>query len=414
MSQLAMGSDLQQWLAQFETAPTLIAPDATWTIWAVILTGTAASIYLEQTYRWAAKLSGPVVALVAAMLLSNFKVMPPESPVYDVVSGYLVPIALPLLLFRANLVRIVRTTGPMFLIFHVSTVGTLLGAILAGFLFRNLLPVVPQISGIMAASYIGGAVNFVAVKAALGVPDDVTSSLMVADNFIMAAIFTVLVVIANLAIFRRNYPHPHSADADAAANQLAAANHWRPKEIALLDIAKALAIAVLIAAVATGLAGWIKDLHRGSILLGIVGDRFVLITAFSVLAATAFPNAMEAIRGADELGTYLLYVFFFVIGLPANLVAVVCRVPLMFAFCLVIAVVNLGLTLGVGRLLRLNLEELLLCVNATLGGPASAAAMAIAKGWPRLVLPAVLVGIWGYVIGTAMGLLIYYLLVAWI
>jgi len=166
--------------------------------------------------------------------------------------------------------------------------------------------------------------------------------------------------------------------------------------------------------VATGIAGWIKGLDHGSMLLDILGDRYVLITALAVLAATLFPNAMEAIRGADELGTYLLYVFFFVIGLPANLVLVVCRVPLLFAFCLVIAVVNLGLTLGIGRLLRLNLEELLLCVNATLGGPASAAAMAIAKGWPRLVLPAVLVGIWGYVIGTALGLLTYYLLVAWL
>ena len=101
------------------------------------------------------------------------------------------------------------------------------------------------------------------------------------------------------------------------------------------------------------------------------------------------------------------------IGLPANLVSVVGRVPLMFAFCAVIAAVNLVLTLAVGRLLRLDLEHLLLCVNATLGGPATAAAMAIAKGWPRLVLPAVLVGIWGYVIGTPLGLLVGRLLMLW-
>ena len=60
-----------------------------------------------------------------------------------------------------------------------------------------------------------------------------------------------------------------------------------------------------------------------------------------------------------------------------------------------------------------DLEHLLLCVNATLGGPATAAAMAIAKGWPRLVLPAVLVGIWGYVIGTPLGLLVGRLLMLW-
>ncbi len=36
------------------------------------------------------------------------------------------------------------------------------------------------------------------------------------------------------------------------------------------------------------------------------------------------------------------------------------------------------------------------------GAPPSAT-MAIAKGWPKLVLPALLVGIRGYVIGTLLG-----------
>jgi uncharacterized membrane protein len=78
----------------------------------------------------------------------------------------------------------------------------------------------------------------------------------------------------------------------------------------------------------------------------------------------------------------------------------------MFVFCLIIATTNLLVTLVVGKLLRLNLEELLLCVNATLGGAPSVAAMAVASGWPKLVLPAVLVAIWGYAIGTFLGLLV--------
>ena len=62
-------------------------------------------------------------------------------------------------------------------------------------------------------------------------------------------------------------------------------------------------------------------------------------------------------------------------------------------------------------LLRLNLEELLLCVNAALGGAPSAAAMAVASGWPNLVLPALLVGIWGYAVGTFIGLVVGELLI---
>ena len=70
------------------------------------------------------------------------------------------------------------------------------------------------------------------------------------------------------------------------------------------------------------------------------------------------------------------------------------------------AVTNLLFTLGIGKLLRLNLEELLLSVNATLGGAPSAAAMAVSTGWSKLVLPGVLAAIGGYIIGTFVGIVI--------
>ena len=141
-------------------------------------------------------------------------------------------------------------------------------------------------------------------------------------------------------------------------------------------------------------------------LAAIASNPYVLITFLTVTLATVFSRRFERLHGSQELGSYLLYVFLFAIGLPADLWQVIRNVPLMFVFCLIIAVVNLLVTLAVGRLLRLNLEELLLCVNATLGGAPSAAAMATAMGWPRLVLPGLLVGIWGYVIGTFVGLLV--------
>ena len=114
----------------------------------------------------------------------------------------------------------------------------------------------------------------------------------------------------------------------------------------------------------------------------------------------------RGVHGADELGAYLLYIFFFVIGLRADLLEVIRNVPVLFVFCLVMAVTNLLFTLSVGKLLKLNLEELLLSVNATLGGAPSAGAMAISRGWTNLVLPGILAGIWGYVIGTFIGIVV--------
>src|SRR5687767_11970896 len=96
----------------------LVKPDDYTTLWALMITGTAAAIWLEQSYKWAAKLSGPVVALLIAMTLSNSRIMPADSPAYDFIGAWLVPLAIPLLLFRANVLEILRTTGRMFACFH--------------------------------------------------------------------------------------------------------------------------------------------------------------------------------------------------------------------------------------------------------------------------------------------------------
>jgi uncharacterized membrane protein len=123
---------------------------------------------------------------------------------------------------------------------------------------------------------------------------------------------------------------------------------------------------------------------------------------------------LAKINGAEEFGAYLLYVFLFVIGLPADLWTVITGVPLLFVFCLAIAVANLAAAVILGKLFRLDIEHVALAVNASLGGPPSAAAMAISMGWSKLVLPALLTGIWGYTIGTAVGLAVGELLSDWI
>ena len=420
----------------------LIAPDNTWLLAAVIATGVALSIYLEERYRWAGKLSGPVIALLLAMLLTNLpvqpvvsllranheatRILPATAPVYDVVTDYLVPVAVVLLLFQANLRKILSTSRSMFAAFHVAAAGTLLGNLLAAVIFRGSMPALPEASGLMAASYIGGGVNFIAVQRTYDVNENVANPLLVADNFVMAGAFLLILLISESRLFRRYWPHPHSTAAEkTAGDRERAPRSARP--LNLLNLAVALAVAFCIAAVAAKLAGLAKtwsgaaaasDGHRqeliAAIVSSLVGSKYVWITLLTVAAATFAPTALERLQGAEVLGTYLLYAFLFVIGLPADLMLVLSDVPVMFGFCAVIAVCNLVVALVAGKLLRLNLEELLLAVNATLGGPPTAAAMAAAKGWDKLVLPALLIGVWGYVVGTFIGIVVVELFRRWL
>ena len=390
-------------------ATALIRPEQTWILWSVILVGVALSIFLEQKYQWAARLSGPVIGLLLAMTLSSVGIMPTEAAVYGVVTDYLIPVAIPLLLFRANVLRIVRLTGKMFIAFHLSVIGTMVGAVCAMLIFADRLEHAAEIGGIMTASYSGGGVNFAAVSESFRgtVPKNVTNPLIVADNFIMAGMFLVLLVLAGSRFLLRHFPHPSIGQADLTSSRAAAAEHWARKPVGVRDTAIALAVAFVIATFAVSIA---KELethytkHEQQFLATLLGNHYVWITALSLLVATLFHKPLDDIHGAEDLGGYILYIYLFTIGLPANLVVVLTKLPETFLFCGVMAVVNLAVTLGLGKLLRQNLEDLLVSVNATLGGVPSAVAMTISKGWPKLVLPAMLVGIWGYVIGTPLGI----------
>lgn len=222
----------------------------------------------------------------------------------------------------------------------------------------------------------------------------------------MAGMFAVLLVLAASKFFLRHYPHPHTLENGQEDSQALAARFWRPKEVALLDIAQALALAFAVAALSIKLTNLIKTQVDSKFIQSIFANSYALITFITVSITTLLHRWTDRIQGTDELGAFFLYVFFFVIGLRADFWEVVRHVPVLFLFCLVMAATNLIVTLSLGKLLRLNLEELLLSVNATLGGAPSAAAMAVSKGWSNLVLPGLLAGIWGYVIGTFVGVVV--------
>ncbi len=63
-------------------------------------------------------------------------------------------------------------------------------------------------------------------------------------------------------------------------------------------------------------------------------------------------------------------------------------------------------TFAGAKIFGFTVEEAILASNANIGGPTTAAAMAISKGWHRFVAPTMLVGTLGYIIGTYVGIFI--------
>ena len=87
----------------------------------------------------------------------------------------------------------------------------------------------------------------------------------------------------------------------------------------------------------------------------------------------------------------------------ANLGEVLGAALPIIAFIVVMVLVHLVLLVIIGKLLKLDLAEVLVASNACILGPAPAAALAASKGWQPLVAPGILVGMLGYAIATFIG-----------
>ncbi|RIL37012.1 DUF819 domain-containing protein [Staphylococcus equorum] len=390
----------------------LIAKDDTWMLWAIIIVWATISLFLEQRYKWASTISGAIIALVGAMLLSNFKVIPTSSPVYDTVWDFIVPLSIPLLLFSSNILKIWKESRRLLFIFMIASVGTMIGTVVAFLTLNQWIPYLSKIGAMMTGSYIGGGVNFAALSSKFQTPGDMVSSTVVADNSVMALYFILLIAIPSMPWIKKNFTTNYKAETTPETQQ----SFWQPKKIQLLDIAFSMASAIALVAISFKIAELIQLwVPKSNLILTIIvsffGDSYLLLTTLTLIVVAIWGDFFEKLAGASEIGTFLIYIFFVVIGTPASFATIITTAPLLFVFVIIILIFNLGLSLILGKLFKFKIEEILLASNATAGGPTTAAALAIGKGWSGLVGPILIIGTLGYVIGNYAGTMMYQLFI---
>lgn len=152
----------------------------------------AAGISLEQRTIIGKALSAPLATMAMALVVANLGILPFNSPIYRAVNRYIVPLAVPLLLYDSDLKRVVRDTGSLLPAFGIGAVGTVVGTF-AAFV---TVPAGWKVACALAARHIGGAINFVAVAETLNIPGTTVSAAIAADNVVVALYFAFLFAIS--------------------------------------------------------------------------------------------------------------------------------------------------------------------------------------------------------------------------
>lgn len=360
---------------------------------------------------WGKMVTGAVWAILGAILASNLGIIPKQAPAYSFVFKYLVPALIPLFLMHANVRRIIGESGRVGLAFILACIGTALGAIVAA-QFIDLGAREADLAGIFTATYTGGSVNYAAVIQSTGFDDaNIISAATAVDN-LMSAIFLAAIAImpASMWLMNQYAVRSHAEDTEAKSTV-------EEKSVSGFSLAASITFALAIVAMADGLVLWLNqssEFNYGSL-------RYVFITVFAVIPATLFPTQMKKLHGGQSLGLVLAFVFFAAIAAGADVAKLFGSAPILLAFVIILLLVH-GLVVFVGGALisriaikvtgnkesgmALSLPELIIASNAAILGATTAPALAMARGWPALVTPGVLVGVAGYIVGTPLGLAI--------
>jgi uncharacterized membrane protein len=369
----------------------LIGPEQDFAIWAVLIALAGFGFWCER-FPWGRKYSGVMLLITAAIVLANLRIIPTAAPVYDVVWDTLVPIAIPLLLFEADLKRIVRESGPTLIAFVIGSATVVVGVIVSVALF-DLGPKEAELAGIFTGTYIGGGLNFAAVAEATGMQEDsMLTAAIAADQVITNLHFLLIILLPGIAWMARRYPTHHMDNAVMFDANSEGEVH-RISDLGLAGLMMALALAFGLAAAGKLIAD----------LLGMPDYSILVITVLALLLATLAPGQIKKLSGHREAGNVMMFIFLASLGAGADIWELIEIAPVLFLFASVIITVHLVLLFSIGKMLKLDLAELAMASAVCIGGPASAPALASAKGWRDLLIPGLLLGSLGYAVGSFIG-----------
>lgn len=228
------------------------------------------------------------------------------------------------------------------------------------------------LSGVFAARFTGGSINFVSVARTLEPPESLLLIATAASHVALAIWFAFSIWIGQ----RWGSPDTASGGEFRALDQ-----PQTHKPLSVYGLALFWGVGVLLARVPS-----------------------ILVLTTVALVVAQLPGRFSR-RGCYDEGLLLIQPFFTVTGLNSPMSGLLGEgLPVLIFATLIVALQAAGLLL-LRRWRRWPLEETLVASQASIGGPSTALALATSFKRPELVLPSVAIGLLGYLVGTYLGLL---------
>jgi uncharacterized membrane protein len=366
-------------------------------------------IYLSTRYPIINKIGIVVICYAGGLVLGNVDIIPESlSGIQEYIMGGTILLGIPLVLFSENVVKWVKMAKYTFISLLLGIASVVILVILGFFIFRQSIPDIANISGMMIGVYTGGTANLMAIATALGVESELIVLTNTVEVVIGAVILLFLITGAKplFGLFMKPYESkgdPNHHDVDVSDYESYDGFFIRK---GVPDLLRAFGIAVVIA----GLGFGARFLFEGN-----AGDTAMILTVTTLGILASLVPRVNRISKSFQLGMFFIYMFCVIIASTADIAALfqeenVRMLINLFLFISLVIVGSLVIHSILSWIFGISVDDYIITSTALANSPPFVPVVAAALRNKEVVVPGVIIGVIGYAIGNYLGVAIAYLL----
>lgn len=356
------------------------------------------------------KIGVVVLCYAGGLIVGNLHIIPDSiSSFSSDLMGVTILLGIPLVLFSENILKWAKMARTTFVSLLLGVASVVVLVFIGYFIFKERIPEIWKISGMMIGVYTGGTPNLAAIARSLGVAEELYIMTHTAELVIGAVILLFLLTGAKpfFGLFLRPYPKekqaPEQPEIDVADFE---SYDGFFKKKTFPGILRAFGMALVIFGIGYGLTFLVK---------GDAKDTVAVLSVTTLGIGASLIPSVNRIKSSFQLGMFFIYVFCVIVASKADIVALfsVENIDLLANMLMYIALVIVGsliLHAMLSWVFRINVDDYIITSTALSNSPPFVPVVAAALRNKAVVVPGMIIGVIGYAIGNYLGVAIAYLL----
>ncbi len=361
-------------------------------------------IYLCMKFSWLDKIGAILINYAVGLVIGNLGILPDNiTGLQDNLTTILIPLAIPLLLFSADINTWLKLVGRTTLAMFLGIISLLIVVYGGYYLFAGKVSNLWEISGMLIGVYTGGTPNLASIKTALNVSPDRFIITHTAD-MVASSIYLFFVLSFAQKLFSHFLPKfslPASKNSDKEVLKVAEeTQEFRGmlNSTNRKDVFKSLVLSIFVFAVGGGISM-------------LVPEKFMMLTAILSITTLgilfSFLQKVRKLNKSFQTGMYLIHVFSLVVASMADLSKFHAGESLeIFYYVTLVVFGSVLIHLLLAYFFKIDTDTLIITSIAMILSPPFIPVVAAALKNKQIIISGLTAGIIGYAIGNYLGVLV--------